>query len=74
MIRVLFELMGAVVRLALEVVKLLVEFAAAKPMLALGAVAIVVLALLWSAVAYFWLLALGVVLVGAGFRLRTQGL
>lgn len=74
MIRVVVELMAAAARLALEVMRMLLQLIAARPMLALGVAAVMLLAVLWSAVAYFWLLGLGVGLVAIGIRLRAQGL
>jgi hypothetical protein len=74
MVGAIVQLLAVAARVAVEVIGLVVKLVAAYPLVALGVLAVVVFAELWSAVAFAWLLILGLVLLGAGLRLRTQGL
>jgi hypothetical protein len=64
----------AVASIVGEVLTLLFRFVEAQPRIALVIVAIVVLLIIITSIAYFWILLLGLVLVGAGLRLRQEDL
>ena len=64
----------AVLSVFAEIAKLFFRFVEAQPRLALIIAGIIVLLLLISSIAYSWLLLLGLLLIGAGFRLRQENL
>ncbi len=64
----------AVVSVTSEILTLLSRLVEAQPRPALITVAIVIFLIVITSIAYFWILLLGLVLIGAGLRLRQQNL
>ncbi len=71
-------MIGAALRAAVsvtsEILTLLFQLVEAQPRPALITVAIVIFLIVITSIAYFWILLLGLVLIGAGLRLRQQNL
>jgi hypothetical protein len=66
-------LLTALIRACGGVLELLLKFVERQPLLAVIALGVIAFAILSSLFAYFWVLALGVVLTGIGGRMRQQG-
>ena len=64
----------AIFSIAGEILRLLFRLVEAQPRLALIIVAIIIVLLLITSIAYFWILLLGLLLIGAGLRLRQENL
>lgn len=68
------RVLTSTLRLAGAIVSLLVDFIRKQPRLAAIIAGVALFAMVVTSVAYFWLLVLGLLLLGFGFNLRQQGL
>lgn len=68
------RLLTSTLRLAGAIVSLLLDFVRTQPRLAAIIAGVALFAIVVTSVAYFWLLVLGLLLLGFGFNLRQQGL
>lgn len=67
-------LLRATISVVAEIVKVILQLIESNPRVALIIAAVVVLLIVITSIPYFWVLLLGLVLVGAGLRLRRENL
>lgn len=68
------KLLESTLRLTAAIVSLLFDVIRRQPRLAATVAGVALFAIVVTSVAYFWLLVVGLLLLGFGFRLRQQGL
>ncbi len=70
----MIKLLESTLRLTAAIVSHLFDFIRRQPRLAAIVAVVALFAIAVTSVAYFWLLVVGLLLLGFGFRLRQEGL